>query len=548
MEKTFNFKETVVEILSATGFFYKNKFEAENPECLKRNSCDFIRALAFVELVSKPNDEKYKNDLQTKYIGTRTLKDIKYKYQDFLEPVLDAGIVFKETSGFHAASRYWLNPIYAGTSRFVIDEREEEIYKGIFKKSFDRGQKATTDKPIRVNILKNDFERLMLASGKDADTIERQWKVIEDINRTGRLNPTRKRESRLYSRLTSLSKVIHPYLTINGKSVCEIDQHATYFTLIPQVVRSITLKSKNLKLEQELIELEHFIETTEDIYQEISKDVPLSREEIKANVVSWLCDQTTYMNPLKSKIREWFLSRFPHTNKILDSLRNSNAYPYKAMNLESKIFINAASYLKESGVDVVTKHDCLLFHQENQLIVTETLKHHFSINNVPFKCKSVAYGTPTVFSDDTLFCADLLKNHPLKKEEREEYQIEYMGDFCLQSAQLNLKRPKIRVLKDGRFTVSIKNKNFNSRKNETEEQFLERLEQEKIYETAKQPKVLPKNEENTMENKIVEKTPMDYTKEELIEVLKKDPNFAFRYIVKCEEEEYLQQQQKRKAV
>ena len=103
-------------------------------------------------------------------------------------------------------------------------------------------------------------------SGKDRTDGQRltealsAWEIVEEINRTGDIQPQAEYRGRCYSLVTRLPKSVDPYIRIDGKPTTCIDQHATYFTMLPAVLGSYRVSEAIAgEFHRQLAELRQFI-------------------------------------------------------------------------------------------------------------------------------------------------------------------------------------------------------------------------------------------------------------------------------------------------
>jgi hypothetical protein len=334
--------------------------------------------LAMAQLIAK-------NTHKNKFISTRAMREVKDDFKPILNALLELNIIVKlKEATLCSAASFDLNPIYQGTHTASFSKSEYDIIIGAFKKQTKRGKKATTDKQISFDISYNTFRKIMLQkyyNTKTPDivdhTIETQWNLISDINRTGSINPSQRRDRRLYSTFTSLTKLVHPYMRIDGEKVVEIDQHACFWTLMPAFLRNnLRLVNQNYIYEtlDAIDSLQEFINSSPNIYEAIADETSLSKEEVKKLSLSFICDPSKYMNDKKTILQNWFRDRFNFASDFFENIRKSNYVSYQLQSIEQDIFVRTAKELKIYGIDAVTKHDCILVvekYKENAIAVLE---------------------------------------------------------------------------------------------------------------------------------------------------------------------------------
>lgn len=370
-----------VELIRTSNFYFK-RYDLETGE--QRLSKTFwVRVLNIVNIIASSNKEGF-----THFSKHKTFRDSIHDYtmlNDALDCLKNLGIITIIENKFGAAE-YILNKQYEGECNIKLNKREQNILTTIHKRPSKRGKKATTSHKIRINITYSEFQNKMLAIGKDYETINEQWKFIKKINSTNTINPRMKRDSRLYSDFTNLSKIVHDYITIDDENLIELDQHATYFTLLPSALsRFHTFLSD----EQEncIKNLRTFITNSDNIYETISDETGLNKTIVKELVNSFICDTTSHMSGNKSIIQSWFFSKFPYCSGLINQYRKNKRLISMLNKLESDIFITTARRLIKKNVQIITKHDCILCKKDDAELVNEMLEARFVFHNVCAKLK-----------------------------------------------------------------------------------------------------------------------------------------------------------------
>lgn len=399
--RRFNFSKEVAEKLNEAEFYKRTP--DKNGE-LKRNDRYYFLALSLLNFISsqskKQEQKKEQEDDDGKYVGSRILKEFSEdNYRVILNELIRLEIVIELEKPTHRnAGKYSLNKIYSGNSRIRLTEDEANLIDIKFRKQTKRGIRATTDSKILVEIDFETFYQELKDYDIEEKSIKKQWKIIQKINSTGTINPRQYRESRLYSYITELSKPVAKYISIDGnKELSEIDLHATYFLLLPAILKKHSFKKKDEKLEYDIERLNNWLNCSEDIYQQIALEInryDITRKEIKTNVVSWLCSpDNNKFNKIQKMIDKWFSNNFPECHNALNLLRNNKLYSRRAMSLEQSIFVSVSKQLKKISIDCITKHDCILFQTKDSAIVTDHLLSALSKNNVQPKFSTVNYNS-----------------------------------------------------------------------------------------------------------------------------------------------------------
>lgn len=508
----FHFNESVVELLSATDFFYSavNFSTGE----IRKNHKDFYLCLAIVEKVATNTHKK-------KYLSSDALREIKVKFHPLLKAILDNNILIViENATSKSATQVELNPIFAGECSLNLTQEQLDLVNTRFIKEQRRGAKATTNKDISIDISYSSFFKLMKEHDKKDDVILTQWEIISRINIAKKINPRQKSQGRLYSDFTSLTSLIHPYLKIDGKTCVEIDQHATYWTLLPKLLKdTILLADENIREEllKDIEKLHKFISDTKNIYAQIGIDTNQSLDKIKKDSISFICDPNKYSsNKDKKIIKEWFKTNYHFCSYHLDNLRRNNLVSYRIQEIESKIFVSAAKELNKNGIDCFTKHDSLIATKDNAKSAEATLNKYMKKYNIPNKIRDKVLESnechtpssyessklPNVSPEDCRFKENTNKeSYPHKgtgqsKTIRVTFVPHTSGSPILSASVKptgsngEILKPTLKPTKtrnrpaginqtnDGRFYVSIKGDMKVSNSNETKEQFKLRIEKD----------------------------------------------------------------------
>lgn len=446
-----------------------------------------IKAISLCSMLAKNKDE-------ITYLSVKGWREYTYRhYRAWENKLIKNNILIKlANSSRTAASEYSINPLYWGDTKIFASK--DAYFVTIFKRS-RRGKKSQTDRKISVEICYDDwskeYDKFQLNRGNQIDENDKknQWTNIELINKTGKIYPKRKENGRLHSKITSLSSFVHAYVKIDGQQVCEIDQHATYTTILPVILKNNKIMldyTYHVKFDEELCDFEMLIASCGNIYKIISEKTGLSIIDTKQAVNVFLCEKKKKIIGNAAKIKNWF-DNWPILSRLLDNLRKHGRLSRELMKIESFIFVGAATAIKqEHKLDVMTKHDAILFLEQNKEIVMEEikkrLKHSGVINKTKMKIYSPYRPKDALLRKDQGLNEEILiptNENPIP-ESREGgdglYKAGIFESLSPQSEKKTRKRPtKIKLGDDGRYTASVKNKTKYSRKNETLEEFTKRI-------------------------------------------------------------------------
>lgn len=302
---------------------------------------------------------------------------------------------------------------------------------------------------------------------------------------------------------------------------------------------------------EDIKEFESFLEQTfnnnQSIYEKIAENIEgYDTNNIKKSMNSYLMSQEC--NKTDKRIDLFFMMNFPKIRNLLDDMRHTNYYWRKSEEIEVSIFSNTAKYLMENGINTLTKYDGIFVEKSKYLETLEILHNQFQMLQIHTLLNVVDQETGmksklneknrmeliNTFNQTNL--KDLMENiiedscgmsstssslnlctgtsskpatHSnilagTREEEEHGLDLRYFG-----SSGTKLSDPwevsrsiSITTLKDGRFRVSIKDKKYNSRKNETKYDFYKRLIND--VEITEENKKLIKFEEIDQRENIVE--------------------------------------------
>jgi hypothetical protein len=480
-----------IDLLKSIPFYFGTP--DVNTGALRNSETYWVRAANILNIISQANSKgnsyfSKDGSFRDSVLDYKTLNSI-------LETLEENQLLTIDKNYFGIGSdSYIINHKYRGQCEIELNAKEIKILNSIHAKPFKRGNSATTDLSIFIDITYKQFELLMKSEGKDLETIEQQWEIIKEINETGSISPKLKRGGRLYSKFTNLSKVVHQFTRINSEAIIEIDQHATYFTLLPHALLTMFgfLSNEQMKC---IKNLSKFIKDTYNIYEQISNETGIDIKDIKESTNSFICDTNTMMSSTKAEIQKWFKNRFPKCSDLINLTRKKKRLVYKLMRIEADIFVFVAKKLKKMGIPAITKHDSIIFNKADSKDVLKILEDRFITKNICQKLKTKNYienQTPSSFEsleiavaqskDKSLTDKDVETQKPhhavnFLKASKERETI--VCGFSLSVRTVTDKRKRatnITVRNDGIMRVNIKNKKIYSKKNETLSEFKKRVD------------------------------------------------------------------------
>ena len=396
-----------------------------------------------------------------------------------------------------------VNPKYIKECEIELNESD---YKHMIinpRKTSKLGKLHSYNKNIKIDISKDLFEELVTKhlmmkhpektqEELQAD-LDSQWRVISKINSTGSIQPHMTIKGRCSSRITQISHPCNDFILIEGEETIELDQHATYLTLLPEVLNT-RVSDKSDEFVKELSELRLLIKNTPNLYVHISNCIGVDMLEIKKEVNKFFCDPKA-SRTYKYKFFEFFNSYFPELSKSINYLRCKKG-PYSDFNrLESFIFSGSAKELLNLGIPAITKYDSLIIRIKDLDIAKKILNERFIKARVSNKTKeSKKIKDLKILKENKnlrefvgeIEFGDIDKatgaaGAPIGAEVAEEdalppdFQSSPTKPKSSPTKWTVARKSTVKQLKDGRYTISIKNKQYNSKKNETLEEFKIRI-------------------------------------------------------------------------
>jgi len=411
--------------------FYINSVDIETGE-MKKSKKDWIRALAMTNLIIGLDSTKEKS------IGSRTFKDIKEDYHTILDNLISIGIVdVVSEAKLGKAGKYIVKKEYVGETTLKVSKKEKELFYISFKKEENRGKKVTTDGFISIDLTFDMFSKLYDDEQKrrklilnykkrkdESNSKEDMWKTIQEINKTGKIDPHGKKEKRIYSKFTNLSSFVHPYVKINGQNVSELDLHATYWQLLPAYLEKNKSIAKSedkiiVELNKELDNFRRFLSQSNNVYEEIGLKIGASKDDVKQNSMVYICEKQPNMSGIAKQIQDWMKKEYPEMNHLLNFFRKESRVSNRLQEIESALFVTAARKFKKAGYGGITKHDSILCFEEHVGICEAFLKVEFAKKGILYRCRvkssSCASHQPSVdqgFNEESDFVAKS-KIHPV---------------------------------------------------------------------------------------------------------------------------------------
>jgi len=218
-----------------------------------------------------------------------------------------------------------------------------------------------------------------------------------------------KNVKRVFHTVTSIPKDLHKFLYINNKQVMIIDAKQSQLTLISNLTRDVDSEFHNI------IDNGYFYNDLINYFKdELSYNESISDEKDAGYLCYWKNDEKDgekykkihwseinkdeHIKPLVyASLFSGFTNNSPVTTYMKERYENvlvsftakvkQAGYRSPAaflQDLEAMIFISAAIELIYNNIDVITKHDSLMFNPDNYEIVKATLDRYYKLNNINF--------------------------------------------------------------------------------------------------------------------------------------------------------------------
>ncbi len=334
-------------------------------------------------------------------------------------------------------------------------------------KCFDAICKYRKYKDENLEVLFNYFGRILF--------------ICEDIEQKNFILKASSKNRRFTSNLTSLNKIVRPFLLINGERIAEIDIKSSQpyilscllnknfyssdtsrlnidlvFNDMKQSIKNLDLinfsrqNKKNTSLINGIyvtpmaeIELNNFskIDFTGDFYQQVYDDAVLNhndlvkkykslqkgRKYIKSQMMNYLFDRDE-RNHEKNPLHRLLNQIFPAlTSYILEYKKTytNTTFAYLLQRTEMYLMLQVATAIntKSSKIPFFTIHDSILTTQSNLKKINDIMYSTItSITNIPVGLKSQNLIPPKAIDDEVF--SDLMSKFNIKNEKKwNNYQV-----------------------------------------------------------------------------------------------------------------------------
>lgn len=383
-----------------------------------RNESMYLRAVAFLHFLGAPAKRTPKG---WKYCSTELMRSFHYRFDSVILPeLLERGFCHElPRRSPHSAREFILEFNYEAETPFGFPVPVGEYAKWasaittLDRKRFASGLWINTHVRIRIDfpstqestqaLLDYKRSRGVDISGKGMEkairNIQHQFEIIESVNR-GEPLATRKSNGRAYSSFSELSKpVTSKVFDMDGNRFISCDQHATYFTILPTVLKTLTNDASKL---EELDRLQCLMEETSNIYEHIQGAIQstqgalISLRDIKQKAISWLCTQRPIQPPRSGKssrlthwqrIDQWFAGAYPESWKLVNAHRRNAFLSRRIAEVEAQVFGRTSRLLNQLGVPCLYKFDEILVLERDLAFALDVLDFFFMKTEVPNRIK-----------------------------------------------------------------------------------------------------------------------------------------------------------------
>lgn len=440
---------------------------------------------------SSPEDQKkYKLKKYQRWMSSDNLSYYYNDYSTLLKLIENNNIISFEFRGLVRVAT--VNPEYIIEDGYDleiddVDYKELTIFSSKMSKS---GVRHSANSGISINVDRVTFESEVrqhwINKGKIKSEeqiiadLNCQWNRIESINRTGSINPKKTRRGRCSSWYTELSSPVNKYVLIDGEQTVDMDQHATYFTLMPVVLKNRTpIEEQTTEFFVELDKLKYMIKNEPNIYKYISTSMNVEVKDIKVETNKFFCEPNssrTYTQHLFS----FFDKEFPLLNRAMLVLRTKKG-PYSDFNrIESSIFSGASRILNNKGIKSITKYDSIVVKLKDLDKAKEVLNECFIKAGVSNRLKETKGMVPEIIENRDKKLEEGAGSRTERECQGTDDALPLLFDFSGTNSGTKPKktvdRPTfIRQDSRGRFICKVKGTPFAQRSQESLEEFQNRV-------------------------------------------------------------------------
>lgn len=327
---------------------------------------------------------------------------------------------------------------------FCIVNVKSKAYDKPDNKGYDRAKKLYNHDKVSLCIDENKIKQLLESKlnskgeqYKDKE-IEYATEIVKKIKENGLTAKWTKRKGRYSNDITLLPAPITDFITIDGQKTVTIDQHATYFWFLPELLKRTMTRFDVGSYSRQFISPianESYQKLCEDlnkiqldkgsVYSKLGLVCDISIEEAKKNILSALCDRLKCPKGDRGNMLAELFKEYPGLELAFNTLKNGTSeIATRLMCYEAEYFKKYSKKLKENGVDCVIKYDSVIVKEEFEDITKKIGE--------------------TVFQELFGYKAILKSKSTISKKEFEEYK-EVVSSSKDSEASLNkdLKLPRL---------------------------------------------------------------------------------------------------------
>lgn len=368
-------------------------------------TCETVDVFGESRTVSKKLTTKFRNAClwllnrigKNPSITSDEMRDYYSEYWIMRSFLFDNGFLYYNNTNLEKeVLMYFIAKTYIGSHLKVLTESEQNAYAHIDEKKYTRAKKIVTTEGIQIKLTDAEIRKLMETNKNSKGenytekAIIKNQEIVRNINTNGTLREDIKanRRGRFYYDINSLADCVSKHITFNGKKSTMLDQHATYLWLLPEMIKKTASKEQlhsalQLELKKYMEMLNEISRSKGNLYQHFSDifDCGLSKDDVKKNILSWYCEPNCndINGGKRLKIEEGFTKEFPEIRKYLKLLSSGkNLVSIRTMAIEGSFFISLAKDLKKKGLNVLTKHDCIIVNEDQSEFALQYAQEKFN--------------------------------------------------------------------------------------------------------------------------------------------------------------------------
>jgi hypothetical protein len=391
---------------------------------------------------------------------------------------------------------------------------------------------AVVDVPsdiMEAEMVRIESELLVETNRKKLDSLKyKKYANTEIMQKSPRIHTYKKSGcTRLYTSFTNMSKHYKAYLKdYRGEHMVGVDITASQPRLFTTVLKNILENEfeiwdflykimeipsddisivkddyvqafSNWKIEvlKDLDKFDTFIDG--DFYENIAIGTNCDRDGMKGQFM-WYVNDFDDKIPFQYALMTKMEKELPTLNEYMKALKGQDSYSRKNKDSKRYSISNKLSKLEadiilrgivkkfrklQPNENVITVHDSINVNPSNLNVLIPLIEQEFKLHKIPLKYKIEIHQNNIILKDNKKIQEYItLKTHNTTPHNKPQINntiptnVVPSPSLSLQNSQSQRNREsQMKTLKDGRLTISIKNKQINSRKGESLEEFEKRI-------------------------------------------------------------------------